>query len=109
MGAIGALPLTDLYIMVHRKRKPHSIYLYTKIAYGRNGNYQPEKENYMNQFEYYLHKIVKIETVNNTVFVGEVITLSDRFLTLLHRNEAETLVRYNSIASVTEIPKKVPT
>ena len=61
----------------------------------------------MNQFEYYMNKIVKIETVNNTVFVGEVVTLSEKYMTLRHRNSAETTVRYGSIASITEIPRKV--
>lgn len=61
----------------------------------------------MNAFEALLDRIVKLETKAGNISTGRVIYLHEQFVELEHRNGARSLVSYDSIASMAEIPEGV--
>ncbi len=54
----------------------------------------------------YLGKLIKVECQNGNTNTGELIATHDDFLELEHRNGLRTLIAYNQIAVITEIPRK---
>jgi ribosome maturation factor RimP len=58
----------------------------------------------MNAFDVFTGKIVKVETRSGKVTTGRVTALDDAFVELTHRNGAKSLISYESIAEMAEIP-----
>lgn len=59
-----------------------------------------------NACKQYLNRLVKVECTNGNTSTGELISISDTFFELEHRNGLKTLISYNHVAMITEIPRR---
>jgi hypothetical protein len=59
-----------------------------------------------NPFEQYFKKLVRIQARGDSRTVnGEVIEITDRYLTLQHRDGRKSLVKLSQISVISEIPR----
>ena len=62
-----------------------------------------------NPYERYYRKIVRIQPIGSTRPVnGEVVSITDRHITLEHLDGRRTLIRLSEIAVISELPRKPP-
>jgi hypothetical protein len=63
----------------------------------------------INPYERYYRKIVRIQPIGSDKSInGEVVSLTDRHITLEHLDKRRSLVRLSEIAVISEVPRKPP-
>jgi len=60
-----------------------------------------------NPYERYYRKIVRIQPIGNSKSInGEVVSITDRHITLEHLDGRRSLIRLSEIAVISEVPRK---
>ena len=66
--------------------------------------YQLRRSKDMQAIEVFLDRIVKVESKTGNVSTGKVTGLDETFVELTHRNGLKSLISYDQIAGIAEIP-----
>ncbi len=77
------------------------------MQYGNVSEFKPLE--LINPYERYYRKIVRIQPIGTTKSInGEVVSITDRHITLEHLDGRRTLIRLAAIDVISEVPRKPP-
>lgn len=77
------------------------------MQYGNVSEFKPLES--INPYERYYRKIVRIQPIGSPKSInGEVVSITDRHITLEHLDGRRTLIRLSEVGVISEVPRKPP-
>lgn len=75
------------------------------MQYGNVSEFKPLES--INPYERYYRKIVRVQPIGSPTSInGEVVSITDRHITLEHLDGRRTLIRLAAIDVISEVPRK---